>query len=293
MESFEYEPEMISEKAGAEPSSLDIYLRDINKVPLLTADQERDLARRTREGDPKAKDHLVRANLRFVVSIAKRYANQGIPIEDLINEGNIGLIKAAERFDVDRGFKFISYAVWWIRQAMLQSLSQNSRIVRLPLNRAGVLYRIGKATRELDQELERVPTVEEIAARIDVPVDEVLSTMRIPNTHVSLDDTLSDDAEDHSYMEYLEDENAVQPDVYAYVSALSEDLDKALATLTERERTIMTLYYGLGGAEPMTLEDIGKRIGLTRERIRQIKEQAIERLRHHSRSKFLEAYIEN
>ena len=293
MESFEYEPEMISEKAGAEPSSLDIYLRDINKVPLLTADQERDLARRTREGDPKAKDHLVRANLRFVVSIAKRYANQGIPIEDLINEGNIGLIKAAERFDVDRGFKFISYAVWWIRQAMLQSLSQNSRIVRLPLNRAGVLYRIGKATRELDQELERVPTVEEIAARIEVPVDEVLSTMRIPNTHVSLDDTLSDDAEDHSYMEYLEDENAVQPDVYAYVSALSEDLDKALATLTERERTIMTLYYGLGGAEPMTLEDIGKRIGLTRERIRQIKEQAIERLRHHSRSKFLEAYIEN
>jgi len=293
MESFEYEPEMISEKAGAEPSSLDIYLRDINKVPLLTADQERDLARRTREGDPKAKDHLVRANLRFVVSIAKRYANQGIPIEDLINEGNIGLIKAAERFDVDRGFKFISYAVWWIRQAMLQSLSQNSRIVRLPLNRAGVLYRIGKATRELDQELERVPTVEEIAARIEVPVDEVLSTMRIPNTHVSLDDTLSDDAEDHSYMEYLEDENAVQPDVHAYVSALSEDLDKALATLTERERTIMTLYYGLGGAEPMTLEDIGKRIGLTRERIRQIKEQAIERLRHHSRSKFLEAYIEN
>ena len=293
MESFEYEPEMISEKAGAEPSSLDIYLRDINKVPLLTADQERDLARRTREGDPKAKDHLVRANLRFVVSIAKRYANQGIPIEDLINEGNIGLIKAAERFDVDRGFKFISYAVWWIRQAMLQSVSQNSRIVRLPLNRAGVLYRIGKATRELDQELERVPTVEEIAARIEVPVDEVLSTMRIPNTHVSLDDTLSDDAEDHSYMEYLEDENAVQPDVYAYVSALSEDLDKALATLTERERTIMTLYYGLGGAEPMTLEDIGKRIGLTRERIRQIKEQAIERLRHHSRSKFLEAYIEN
>ncbi len=293
METFEYEPEMISERAGAEPSSLDIYLRDINKVPLLTADQERDLARRTREGDPKAKDHLVRANLRFVVSIAKRYANQGIPIEDLINEGNIGLIKAAERFDVDRGFKFISYAVWWIRQAMLQSLSQNSRIVRLPLNRAGVLYRIGKATRELDQELERVPTVEEIAARIDVPVDEVVSTMRIPNTHVSLDDTLSDDAEDHSYMEYLEDENAVQPDVYAYVSALSEDLDKALATLTERERTIMTLYYGLGGAEPMTLEDIGKRIGLTRERIRQIKEQAIERLRHHSRSKFLEAYIEN
>ncbi len=293
METFEYEPEMINDRAGADPSSLDIYLRDINKVALLTADQERDLARRTREGDPKAKDHLVRANLRFVVSIAKRYANQGIPIEDLINEGNIGLIKAAERFDVDRGFKFISYAVWWIRQAMLQSLSQSSRIVRLPLNRAGVLYRIGKATRELDQELERVPTVEEIAARIDVPVDEVLSTMRIPNTHVSLDDTLSDDAEDHSYMEYLEDENAVQPDVYAYVTALSEDLDKALATLTERERTIMTLYYGLGGTDPMTLEDIGKRIGLTRERIRQIKEQAIERLRHHSRSKYLEAYLAN
>jgi RNA polymerase primary sigma factor len=293
METFEYEPEMISDKGGSDPSSLDIYLRDINKVPLLTGDEERDLARRTREGDPKAKDHLVRANLRFVVSIAKRYANQGIPIEDLINEGNIGLIKAAERFDVDRGFKFISYAVWWIRQAMLQSLSQSSRIVRLPLNRAGVLYRIGKATRELDQELERVPTVEEIAARIGVPVDEVLSTMRIPNTHVSLDDTLSDDAEDHSYMEYLEDENAVQPDAYAYVSALSEDLDKALATLTDRERTIMTLYYGLGSADPMTLEDIGKRIGLTRERIRQIKEQAIERLRHHSRSKYLEAYIEN
>ena len=293
MAMFDNEPEMISDKGGSDPSSLDIYLREISKVPLLTADEERELARRAKEGDRKAIDHLVRANLRFVVTIAKRYANQGIPIEDLINEGNIGLIKAAERFDVDRGFKFISYAVWWIRQAMLLALSQNSRIVRLPLNRAGVLYKIGRATRDLDQELERVPTVEEIAARIDVPVEEVIDTMSIPSTHVSLDDTLSEDAEDHSYVDYLEDENVVQPDAYAYESTLGEDLDKALATLTERERTVMRLYYGLGDEGAMTLEEIGKRLGLTRERIRQIKDQAIERLRHHSRSKYLEGYIEN
>jgi RNA polymerase primary sigma factor len=273
--------------------SLDLYLHEINKTPLLTREQERDLARRIHAGDKKALDALVKANLRFVVSIAKQYANQGLSLEDLINEGNLGLIKAAHRFDEERGFKFISYAVWWIRQAMLQSLAEHSRIVRLPLNRAGTLYRIGKASRQLDQELGRAPSAEEIAARLNLSIEEVEDTMVIANTHVSLDDPYSADKDDTALVDYLTDETQAAPDEDTYVSALSDDLERALGTLSERERMILSLYFGLGGDEPMTLEDIGKRLKLTRERIRQIKEKAIQRLRHSTRAKFLQGYMEN
>jgi RNA polymerase primary sigma factor len=273
--------------------SLDLYLHEINKTPLLTREQERDLARRIHKGDQKALDGLVKANLRFVVSIAKQYSNQGLSLEDLINEGNLGLIKAAHRFDEERGFKFISYAVWWIRQAMLQALAEHSRIVRLPLNRAGTLYRIGKASRQLDQELGRQPSPEEIAKRLNISIEEVEDTMVIANTHVSLDDPYSADKDDTALVDYLTDENQAAPDEDTYVSALSDDLEKALGTLTDRERMSLSLYFGLGGDEPMTLEDIGKKLHLTRERIRQIKEKAIQRLRHSTRARFLQGYMEN
>jgi RNA polymerase primary sigma factor len=285
-------PRRTTESAGG-IRSLDLYLHEINKTPLLTREQERDLAQRIRTGDKKALDGLVKANLRFVVSIAKQYANQGLSLEDLINEGNLGLIKAAHRFDEERGFKFISYAVWWIRQAMLQSLAEHSRIVRLPLNRAGTLYRIGKVSRQLDQELGRAPSAEEIAARLNISTEEVEDTMVIANTHVSLDDPYSADKDDTALVDYLTSETQASPDEDTYVAALSDDLERALETLTERERMILGLYFGLGGDEPMTLEDIGKRLKLTRERIRQIKEKAIQRLRHSTRAKFLQGYMEN
>ena len=274
--------------------SLDVYLHEINKTPLLTREGEQDLARCIHKGDKEALDQLVKANLRFVVSIAKQYANQGLALEDLINDGNLGLIKAAHRFDEKRGYKFISYAVWWIRQAMLQSLAEHSRIVRLPLNRAGTLYRIGKASRQLDQELGRAPSALEIAKRLKLSETEVKETMHIANTHVSLDEPYSGDQDDTALVDYLQDENAPRPDEQTYVSALSDDMEKALDTLSEREKHILGLYFGLNGAaEPLTLEEIGKRLGLTRERIRQIKEKAIVRLRHSSRSGFLKGYVEN
>jgi RNA polymerase primary sigma factor len=273
--------------------SLDLYLHEINKTPLLTREQEQQLARRIHKGDKEALDQLVKANLRFVVSIAKQYSNQGLSLEDLINDGNLGLIKAAHRFDEKRGYKFISYAVWWIRQAMLQSLAEHSRIVRLPLNRAGTLYRIGKASRQLDQELGRTPTAEEIAKKLDISETEVKDTMSIANTHVSLDDPYSNDQDDNALVDYLEDENAAMPDDETFEHALSDDMEKALDTLSEREKHILSLYFGLGTDEPMTLEEIGKKLGLTRERIRQIKEKAISRLRHSSRAKYLRGYIES
>jgi RNA polymerase primary sigma factor len=278
---------------GAGVRSLDLYLHEINRTPLLTRDEERELAKRIHTGDKAALDRLVQANLRFVVSIAKQYANQGLSLEDLINEGNLGLIKAAHRFDEERGFKFISYAVWWIRQAMLQSLAEHSRIVRLPLNRAGTLYRIGKVSRQLDQELGRAPSPDEIAARLNISPQEVMDTMVIANTHVSLDDPYSADKDDTALVDYLADDVSASPDEETYASALSDDLERALGTLSDRERRILALYFGLGGDEPMTLEDIGKKLGLTRERIRQIKEKAIQRLRHSTRARFLEGYIES
>jgi len=272
--------------------SLDLYLHEINKTALLTRDQERELAERIHEGDKAALDQLVKANLRFVVSIAKQYANQGLSLEDLINDGNLGLIKAAHRFDEKRGFKFISYAVWWIRQAMLQSLAEHSRIVRLPLNRAGTLYRIGKASRQLDQELGRKPTAEEIAGRLKLKITEVEDTMHIANTHVSLDDPYSNDQDDNSLVDYLEDDKASMPDEETFENALSDDMEKALSMLSDREKLILSLYFGLNGEEPLTLEEIGKKLHLTRERIRQIKEKAIVRLRHSSRAKYLKGYID-
>jgi RNA polymerase primary sigma factor len=271
--------------------SLDLYLKEINNTPLLTREQERDLAKRIRKGDEKALHALVKANLRFVVSIAKQYVNQGLSLADLVNEGNLGLIKAAYRFDEKRGYKFISYAVWWIRQAMLQALAEQSRIVRLPLNRAGTLYRIGKAARQLDQELGRSPEVSEIAEKLKLPHDEVRDTMQIANSHLSLDASFSNDQEENSLVDYLADDNLEAPDEQTYVNALSDDMQKALDTLTDRERQILSLYFGIEGEEPLTLEEIGKRMNLTRERIRQIKEKAILRLRHNSRSKYLKGYV--
>jgi RNA polymerase primary sigma factor len=280
-----------SESSGGN-RSLDVYLHEINKTPLLTREQEQALARRIRKGDKDALDRLVKANLRFVVSIAKQYSNQGLPLEDLINDGNLGLIKAAHRFDEKRGYKFISYAVWWIRQAMLQSLAEHSRIVRLPLNRAGTLYRIGKASRQLDQELGRTPSAREIAKKLKLSEEEVEDTMHIANTHVSLDDPYSTDQDDTSLVDYLQDESSPRPDEETYGRALSDDMEKALATLSERERQILSMYFGLNQEEPLTLEEIGKELGLTRERIRQIKEKAIIRLRHSSRARFLQGYME-
>jgi RNA polymerase primary sigma factor len=272
--------------------SLDLYLHEINKTPLLKREEEQELARRIRKGDQEALDQLVKANLRFVVSIAKQYANQGLSLEDLINDGNVGLIKAAHRFDEKRGYKFISYAVWWIRQAMLQSLAEHSRIVRLPLNRAGTLYRIGKASRQLDQELGRSPSALEIAKKLQISEEEVKDTMHIANTHVSLDDPYSNDQDDNALVDYLMDENAPMPDDETFEHALSDDMEKALDTLADRERQILSLYFGLAGEDPLTLEEIGQKLGLTRERIRQIKEKAISRLRHSSRAKYLQGYID-
>ncbi len=273
--------------------SLDLYLKEINNTPLLTREQERDLAKRIRKGEETALHALVKANLRFVVSIAKQYVNQGLSLADLVNEGNLGLIKAAYRFDEKRGYKFISYAVWWIRQAMLQALAEQSRIVRLPLNRAGTLYRIGKAARQLDQELGRSPEVSEIAEKLKLPHDEVRDTMQIANSHLSLDASFSNDQEENSLVDYLADDNLESPDEQTYVNALSDDMQKALDTLTDRERQILSLYFGIEGEEPLTLEEIGKRMHLTRERIRQIKEKAILRLRHNSRSKYLKGYVQD
>jgi len=278
------------QSSDADSRSLDIYFREINRAPLLTREEEQDLARRIRAGDKNALDRMVQANLRFVVSVAKQYANQGLPLEDLINEGNIGLIKAAHRFDEERGFKFISYAVWWIRQAMLQSLAEHSRIVRLPLNRAGTLYRIGRAARQLDQELGRAPTPDEIAARLNISVHEVTETMSIANSHVSLDEPYAGGSDDTTLVDNLPAENTAAPDEQADHSALSNDLARAIGTLPERERIVLSMYFGLDGNEPRTLDAIGEELHLTRERIRQIKEKAIDRLRHSPRAQFLQAH---
>ncbi len=272
--------------------SLDLYLKEINNTPLLTREQEKKLAQKIRKGSEEALHDLVKANLRFAVSIAKQYVNQGLSLADLINEGNLGLIKAAHRFDEKRGFKFISYAVWWIRQAMLQALAEQSRIVRLPLNRAGTLYRIGKTARQLDQELGRTPEIEEIAERLNLSREEVRDTMQIANSHLSLDASFNNDQEENCLIDYLADDDQEPTDEMTYTHALSEDMRKALDTLTYREKTILSLYFGLEGEEPLTLEEIGGKMSLTRERIRQIKEKAILRLRHNTRSKYLKGYVD-
>ena len=273
-----------------ESQSLDKYLQEIGKVDLLTADEEVVLAKRIREGDQLALEKLTKANLRFVVSVAKQYQNQGLSLGDLINEGNLGLIKAAQRFDETRGFKFISYAVWWIRQSILQALAEQSRIVRLPLNRVGSLNKISKTFSELEQKFEREPSPEELAEVLEVSASEVVDTMKISGRHVSMD-APSVQGEENSLLDVLENDGDEKPDDGLMNDSLRKEVQRALSTLTSREADVITLYFGLNGEHAMTLEEIGEKFNLTRERVRQIKEKAIRRLRHTSRSKTLKPYL--
>ena len=274
-----------------EDRSLDLYLREIGETPLINAKQEVKLAKRIKEGDQEALEELTKANLRFVVSVAKQYQNQGLSLSDLINEGNIGLMKAGKRFDETRGFKFISYAVWWIRQAILQALAEQSRIVRLPLNRVGTLHKIGKISSSLEQEYGRVPSPSEIAKELELSAVEVSDTLKISNSHLSLDAPFST-SEDNSLMDVLEDEFQPAPDEALLDESLRLEIERALDTLSRREAEVINLYFGLNHDKALTLEEIGARFNLTRERVRQIKEKAIRRLRHASRSKSLRAYLD-
>jgi RNA polymerase primary sigma factor len=273
-----------------EDRSLDLYLREIGETPLINAAEEVRLAQLIKLGDHGALEKLTKANLRFVVSVAKQYQNQGLSLADLINEGNIGLIKAAKRFDETRGFKFISYAVWWIRQAILQSLAEQSRIVRLPLNRVGTLHKIGKISSSLEQEYGREPSPDEIAKELELSAVEVSDTLKISNSHLSLDAPFSV-SEDNSLMDVLEDEYQPAPDEDLLTESLKLEIERALDTLSAREAEVINLYFGLNSEKALTLEEIGARFSLTRERVRQIKEKAIRRLRHASRSKSLRAYL--
>ncbi len=273
-----------------ESQSLDKYLQEIGKVDLLTPDEEVELAKRIKEGDQIALEKLTKANLRFVVSVAKQYQNQGLSLGDLINEGNLGLIKAAQRFDETRGFKFISYAVWWIRQSILQALAEQSRIVRLPLNRVGSLNKISKTFSELEQKYEREPSPEELAEVLDVTTAEVVDTMKISGRHVSMDAPFVQ-GEENSLLDVLENDSEETPDSGLMNDSLRREVQRALSTLTQREADVITLYFGLNGEHATTLEEIGEKFNLTRERVRQIKEKAIRRLRHTSRSKSLKPYL--
>jgi RNA polymerase primary sigma factor len=270
--------------------SLDQYLRDISVYPLINREEESRLARRIREQDQEAVDTLVRSNLRFVVSVAKKYQHQGVSLSDLINEGNLGLIRAAHKFDETKGIKFISYAVWWIRQAILQALAEQSRIVRVPLNRAGTMHRIGKRASSLQQELGREATSAEIADGMDITEEEVAHTLAIAQTHVSLDAPLAP-GEDNRLLDYLADTVSPTPDEQAFDKALTEAVAVSLSLLKEREAKVVRLYFGIDGGEPMTLEQIGATLGITRERVRQIKEKALSRLRHVSKSQVLESFL--
>jgi len=273
-----------------ESLSLDKYLQEIGKVDLLTPDDEIELAIRIKQGDEKALEKLVKANLRFVVSVAKQYQNQGLSLGDLINEGNLGLIKAAKRFDETRGFKFISYAVWWIRQSILQALAEQSRIVRLPLNRVGALNKIGKAYSNLEQEFEREPSAQELAQELDMDISEINDALRVSGRHVSMDAPFAQ-GEDNRLLDVLSNEEVPSPDYRLMNESLKKEIERALSTLTDREAEVIKLYFGLNGEHSLTLEEIGEKFNLTRERVRQIKEKAIRRLRHTSRSKNLRAYL--
>jgi RNA polymerase primary sigma factor len=277
-------------KTTYDEGSLDQYLRDISIYPLITREEEVSLAQRIRLKDQEALDKLVRSNLRFVVSVAKKYQNQGVSLSDLINEGNLGLIRAAHKFDETKGIKFISYAVWWIRQSILQALAEQSRIVRVPLNRAGALHRIGKRASTLLQELGRQPTHLEIAEGLDITEEEVAKTMLISQVHLSLDAPMTP-GEDNRLLDYLPDNTNRTPDEQTFEKALSEAIEESLAGLKERESKILRLYFGLDGEDPMTLEDIGTLLGITRERVRQIKEKALLKLRHNSRRRALESFL--
>jgi RNA polymerase primary sigma factor len=273
-----------------ESASLDKYLQEIGREELITAEEEVVLAKKIKDGDQSALEKLTRANLRFVVSVAKQYQNQGLSLPDLINEGNLGLIKAARRFDETRGFKFISYAVWWIRQSILQALAEQSRIVRLPLNQVGSLNKINKAYSKLEQQFEREPSAEELADMLDLPIDKVSDTMKVSGRHVSMDAPFAN-GEESSLLDVLVNLDSPKADTGLMNESLSKEIDRALSTLTERERDVVKLFFGIGLNHGLTLEEIGDKFDLTRERVRQIKEKAIRRLRHSSRSKLLQQYL--
>ncbi len=275
-----------------ETASLDMYLQDIGRVELITADEEVVLAQKIKQGDQQALDKLVKANLRFVVSVSKQYQNQGLSLPDLINEGNMGLIKAAQRFDETRGFKFISYAVWWIRQSILQALAEQSRIVRLPLNKIGAINKINKTFAKLEQELEREPIAEEIAEILDILPEDIRETMKNQGRHMSMDAPLGTNVEDGGSMyELMENRHEASPDNELMLESLRNEISRALTSLTAREADVVKLYYGLSGGHSHSLEEIGEKFELTRERVRQIKEKAVRRLKHASRSKVLMGYL--
>ncbi|MDQ3047833.1 MAG: RNA polymerase sigma factor RpoD/SigA [Bacteroidota bacterium] len=273
-----------------ESASLDKYLQEIGREELITADEEVSLAKRIREGDQAALEKLTKSNLRFVVSVAKQYQNQGLSLPDLINEGNLGLIKAAKRFDETRGFKFISYAVWWIRQSILQALAEQSRIVRLPLNQVGSLNKINKAFSKLEQQFEREPSAEELSEVLELPQDKVADTMRVSGRHVSMDAPFVN-GEENSLLDVLVNHDSPRADNMLMNESLQREIERSLSTLTERERDVVKLFFGIGINHGLTLEEIGAKFDLTRERVRQIKEKAIRRLRHNSRSKLLKSYL--
>lgn len=274
-----------------ETASLDMYLQDIGRVELITADEEVVLAQKIKQGDQKALDKLVKANLRFVVSVSKQYQNQGLSLPDLINEGNMGLIKAAQRFDETRGFKFISYAVWWIRQSILQALAEQSRIVRLPLNKIGAINKINKTFAKLEQELEREPNADEIAEVLDILPEDIRETMKNQGRHMSMDAPLGTMEDGGSMYELMENTTEATPDNELLKESLRNEIDRALTSLTAREADVVRLYYGLSGGHSHSLEEIGEKFELTRERVRQIKEKAVRRLKHASRSKVLKGYL--
>lgn len=273
-----------------ESASLDKYLQEIGREELITAEDEVSLAVKIKQGDQRALEKLVKANLRFVVSVSKQYQNQGLTLPDLINEGNLGLIKAAQRFDETRGFKFISYAVWWIRQSILQALAEQSRIVRLPLNQVGSLNKINKAFSKLEQEFEREPSAEELAELLDLPEDKVTDTIKVSGRHVSVDAPFQE-GEDGTLLDVLSNSDSPRADNTLLTESLQREIERSLSTLTERERDVIKLFFGIGMNHGLTLEEIGAKFDLTRERVRQIKEKAIRRLRHTSRSKLLKAYL--
>ena len=273
-----------------ESKSLDKYLSDISREEMITAEQEVELAKRIKQGDQRALEKMVRANLRFVVSVSKQYQNQGLSLPDLINEGNLGLIKAAGRFDETRGFKFISYAVWWIRQSILQALAEQSRIVRLPLNQVGSLNKINKTFSQLEQEFERAPSMDEIADKLELTRNKVKETMKVGGRHVSMDAPFKE-GEDHGLIDVLPNNDVPDTDNDLVRESLRMEIERSLKSLSERERDVIMLYYGIGAKHEHTLDEIGDKFDLTRERVRQLKEKAIRRLRQHSRSKLLKAYL--
>jgi RNA polymerase primary sigma factor len=283
---------IIKQVTNRETASLDKYLQEIGREEMITADQEVELAIKIRNGDKAALERLTRANLRFVVSVSKQYQNQGLTLPDLINEGNIGLIKAAERFDETRGFKFISYAVWWIRQSILQALAEQARIVRLPLNKIGVINKINRAYSELEQKYERPPSASELADMLECSVEEVRQSLSNSGRHVSMDASLVEGDESSSSMyDLLPNDSMPSPESELVKDSLRKDIERSLTSLTSREGDVVRMYYGLSGRYPLTLEEIGEKFDLTRERVRQIKEKAIRRLKHNSRSKMLKSYL--